>query len=91
MEFVIAALETPNFCFEAVGASEAEAMELLETAWSRHFDEMGQPTDMLSFESVLEAAEQANTRISLSVRTLYLGAAYRDGQLTVPAGQPLTA
>lgn len=91
MEFIIATLETPNFRFEAVGASEAEAMELLEAAWSRHFDEMGQPADMLSFENVLEAVEQSGSRYFLTVRALCLGAAYRDGQLIVPAGQALPA
>jgi len=55
-------------------------MELLEAAWSRHFDEMGQPADMLSFDAVLEAAEQPNARYFLSTRGLSLGAAYRDGQ-----------
>jgi predicted RNase H-like HicB family nuclease len=81
MELVIALLETPNFRFEAVGATEAEAMELLEAAWSHHFDEMGQPANMLSFDSVLEAAEQPDAKYFISTRTLALGAAYRDAQV----------
>lgn len=89
MEFVIATLETPNFRLEAVGASEPEAMELLEGAWSRHFDEMGQRADMLSFDNVLEASEQSGSRYFLSVRALSLGAAYRDGQLLMSSGQPV--
>lgn len=47
MHIVIATLEAPNFPFEAVGATEGEAMELLEGSWSRTFDEMGQPAGML--------------------------------------------
>lgn len=80
MDIFIATLETPNFRFEAVGNTEAEALALLEQAWSHHFDEMGQPADMLSFEEVLDVAEQPNARYFLTTRALRLGEAYRDGQ-----------
>ena len=81
MDIVIVTLETPNFRFEAVGATESEAMDLLEKAWSSHFDEMRQPNDMLSFEGVLETSEEPGTRYFLTMRKLSVGAAYRDGQL----------
>lgn len=58
MEFVIAPLETPNFRFEAVASTQDEAIDLLESAWSQHFDDMGQqPDSMLSFDSLMEALE----------------------------------
>ncbi len=79
MTFFFALLETPNFKFEAVGSSSDQALELLEEAWSRHFDEHGQPDNMLSFDAVVEAAETATSRYSLTVRELELGAMYRDG------------
>jgi hypothetical protein len=91
MHIVIATLETPNFRFEAVGATEAEALELLEEAWSRHFDEMGQPEDMLSFDAVLEAAERPDTRYFVNTRALLVGAAYRDGQQLFLAGAAVSA
>lgn len=80
MEFVIATLETPNFRFEAVASTEDEAMDLLESAWSQHFDDMGQPDSMLSFDALMETLEEPGTRYFLSTRILAVGAAYRDGQ-----------
>lgn len=61
-------------------------MELLEGAWSRHFDEMGQPSDMLSSDAVLEAAEKPDTRYFVTTPALLVGAAYRDGQRLSFAG-----
>ncbi|MDO9506589.1 hypothetical protein [Hydrogenophaga sp.] len=79
MSLVIATLETPNFRFEAVGATQAQALELLETAWSQHFDDMGQPDHMLSFDAVREATEEQGARYFLTTRVVTLGATYRDG------------
>jgi hypothetical protein len=45
MNFVIVILETPNFRFEAVAPSESGALELLEHAWSQHFDDTGRHPD----------------------------------------------
>ncbi len=80
MDIVIVTLETPNFRFEAVGASEPEAMELHESAWSS-LRRDAQPSDMLSFEGVLDGTEKQGTRYFLTTRKLSVGAAYRDGQL----------
>ncbi|MBE7939103.1 MULTISPECIES: hypothetical protein [Ramlibacter] len=68
MHIVIATLETSNFRFEAAGATEAEAMELLAGARSRHFDEMGQPANMVSSDAVLEATERPDTRYFVNSR-----------------------
>jgi len=66
MHIVIATIETPKFRFETVGATEAEAMELLEKAWSRQFDELGQPADMLSFDAVRDGQQLSPTAAALS-------------------------
>ena len=82
MRFVVATLETPNFRFEAVGTAEAEAMELLETAWSRHFDEMGQPADMLSFDGLLEAGRFSTANATVTNQAAGKGAAPARGDAT---------
>lgn len=80
MEFVIATLENPNFPFEAVASTQDEAMDLLERAWSQHFDDMRQPNSILSFDVLMETLEDPGFRYFLSTKVLAVGVAYRDGQ-----------
>lgn len=52
-------------------------------------DEMGQPSDMLSFDAVVENAERPDSRYFVTSRTFSKGAAFRDGQLMPEAAAVL--
>lgn len=76
----VATLATSNFEFEAMDATSDAALELLEGAWLRHFEQCGRPADMLSFDSVLDGCdEQRLPGYAYQVRERRVGQAWLDG------------
>lgn len=76
----LAALETSNFEFEAIGDTSETALELFEGAWLRHHVHNGQLANMLSFDSLLEGCDkQRLAGYAYQVGELQVGQTWLDG------------